>query len=54
MESMNEAQSFAEEWGGWWSSHDEYLPEQWQKEVADGNTRAGYWDWVIAQLELEQ
>jgi hypothetical protein len=32
---------------GTWGRHPApYGPEDWQKEVAEGDTRRGYWEWV--------
>jgi hypothetical protein len=33
-------------------SHEHYLREDWQMEVADGDTSLGYWDWVENNLDL--
>lgn len=34
-----------------WGSDPEYSVSLWAYEVEDGNTRLGYWDWVICQRE---
>ena len=51
----DEAIELASHYGynGCWNEHHQYLPADWEREVAEGNTRASYWDWVIAQLDLE-
>ncbi len=36
-----------------WSEYEEYPIEDWKNEVANGDTRNGYWEWVEAQIESE-
>lgn len=36
-----------------WTDHDLHSIEDWRQEVANGDTRRGYWSWVEAQLEQE-
>jgi len=36
-----------------WSEYTAYPVSDWQDEVREGNTRNGYWEWVIAQVEAE-
>ena len=35
-----------------WASDDGYTVEHWQYEVAEDDTRLGYWDWVQHQKEM--
>jgi len=35
-----------EQHGGTWGEHPDYPVSDWQYEVANGDTRLGYWDWV--------
>jgi len=35
---------------GYWAEHPDYSVDDWQYEVANGDTRQGYWWWVAAQL----
>jgi len=35
----------------WDNSVDDYPVQDWQLEVANGDTRQGYWEWVEARLE---
>jgi len=35
-----------------WDDHDDFPPEDWQYEVANGDTRLGYIDWVNHQIEM--
>ncbi len=37
--------------GDYWASHEKYPREDWQLEVANGDTQRGYWDWVIANFQ---
>ncbi len=41
-----EMQALTEKFGGIWSEHPDYPAADWQYEVANGDTRLGYWDWV--------
>ena len=34
-----------------WGEHPEYPMSEWRDEVANGDTRRGYWDWVASQIE---
>jgi hypothetical protein len=36
---------------GHWGHHPDKLIEDWRYEVANGDTRRGYWEWVAAQLD---
>jgi hypothetical protein len=29
-----------------WDDHPDYPVKDWQYEVANGDTRLGYWDWI--------
>jgi len=40
------------EHGGFWGHYPDHPVGDWQDEVAAGNTRLGYWEWVGVQLEL--
>lgn len=41
-----------ERYGGAWGCHPDYSVADWQYEVANGDTRAGYWEWVSGKLEV--
>lgn len=43
------ADEFREELGGHWGKHPDHPVEDWQYEVANGDTRLGYWEWVAAR-----
>lgn len=34
-----------------WDTHEHHPVADWQYEVENNNTRQGYWDWVINELE---
>lgn len=34
-----------------WGEHPEFSLEDWKHEVANDDTRLGYWDWVISEQE---
>ncbi|MBM4574819.1 hypothetical protein GS896_27565 [Rhodococcus hoagii] len=38
---------------GVWGAHPDHAPTDWQHEVASGDTRSGYWDWVAAKLDCD-
>ena len=46
-----EARKLADQHGGVWGNHPKYPPKDWTYEVDNGDTRAGYWDWVISMIE---
>lgn len=35
-----------------WNDDPDFPPSDWQSEVANGDTRMGYRDWVAGQREL--
>lgn len=35
-----------------WGSNPDYPVADWQYEVANDDTRAGYWDWVRGKIEI--
>ncbi len=35
---------------GYWGNHPQFPLADWKYEVACGDTRTGYWDWIAAQL----
>ncbi len=39
---------------GLWGSDEKYPVADWQFEVANDDTRLGYWDWVEHQREAEE
>ncbi len=43
-----------EEFGGLWGEHPDYPVDEWQAEVANDDTRKGYWEWVKAKVEGEE
>lgn len=43
----------AEQHGGAWGEHPEHPVSDWQYEVANGDCRRGYWDWVSARIEAQ-
>lgn len=34
---------------GYWSEHPDHAVSDWQYEVANGDTKQGYWDWATAR-----
>lgn len=50
----NDIEKLSEEHGGYWGAHPDYRPEDWQLEVANGDCRRGYWEWVEAQIANEE
>lgn len=48
------ASALMEAHGGAWSEHPHNPVRDWQYEAANGDTRLGYWDWVVAKLIADQ
>jgi len=46
-----EARRLADRYGGVWKDHPDFAVSEWQYEVRNGDTRAGYWDWVLGKIE---
>jgi hypothetical protein len=44
-------EQLAEQHGGYWGNHLDYPSEDWRLDVANGDTRRGYWEWVEARLQ---
>ena len=40
----------ADQHGGVWGEHPGHPVADWQYEIANGDTRSGYWDWVANRL----
>lgn len=38
--------------GGYWGTVPNYPVADWQYAVANGDTRHGYWEWVLAEQEM--
>lgn len=45
------AAELAEQHGGVWGEHPAHPVEDWRYQIANGDTRQGYWDWVAAEVE---
>lgn len=39
---------------GSWGSHPNHPVEDWQSEVADDETRLGYWDWLEQMITIDE
>jgi hypothetical protein len=37
-----------------WSQHSAFPREEWKREVIDGNTQLGYWEWVNHQIDMNE
>ncbi len=37
--------------GDAWGQHPDYPREDWQYDVSNGDTRLGYWEWVLHNVE---
>jgi hypothetical protein len=46
-----QAEALREQHDGFWGEHAEHSVSDWQAEVADDDTRLGYWEWVVCQIE---
>jgi hypothetical protein len=40
----------AEANGGHWGEHPEHTVSEWRWAVGNGDTRLGYWDWVLSLI----
>lgn len=38
----------------YWDGHPDFPSEDWQYEVANGDTREGYWTWVHYQVKAAE
>ena len=38
---------------GHWGEHPDYPYGDWRYEVANGDTRLGYWDWVASKMKVD-
>ena len=45
-----EAETLKDRWG-YWEEHPMYPSEDWKCEVASGDTRESYWEWVAGNIE---
>lgn len=36
--------------GGHWGSHPKFTVARWMDDVSAGNTRLGYWEWMLEEL----
>ena len=50
---MDNTKAYIDGFGGELGENPDYPVADWQDEVANGDTRKGYWDWVIAQVDLD-
>jgi len=48
-----QAERIANENGGVWGEHTEYTLDDWKYEVANDDTRLGYWEWVTVRIEAD-
>ncbi len=35
---------------GFWDDYPEFPSKDWAYEVSNGDTRLGYWDWVVIKM----
>jgi len=50
----NEAKILARKHGGHWGEHPEHSQYEWVIDVSENNTRLGYWDWVLDQIDANE
>lgn len=51
MNSLDMLEMIKEANGGHWGEHPEWTVAEWARSAAEGETRLGYWQWV---MDLEQ
>lgn len=50
----NEENKYVPEGLDYWQDEDEEFPTaDWEREVHEGDTRLGYWEWVFSRRESE-
>lgn len=40
--------------GGVWGEHPDHPVGSWMYQVANGDTRSGYWQWVESSIEVSE
>ena len=53
LDELNDRANVAECLYGYWGNHPEYMVTDWQYEVANGDTRLGYWHWCANHEMLD-
>ncbi len=38
----------------YWGEHPDYPLQDWRYDVADDNTRLGYWQWVVDRIRCNE
>ncbi|WP_165618480.1 hypothetical protein [Mycobacteroides chelonae] len=51
---MGSAAEIREAHGGVWGEHPKYPVADWRYQVANDDTRSGYWEWVATELEFAE
>ncbi len=54
MRRTKQEQAVIDKYGGNWGSHPKYPVKDWQYQVANNDTRLGYWDWVFDELSWRE
>lgn len=54
LQALEEPRKLAEANGGTWGEHHTHTPADWRMDVENRDTRSGYWDWVLAQIEATE
>jgi hypothetical protein len=52
-EAPNQSAKLSEQYGGHWSDHPDFPVRDWRFEVANGDTKLGYWDWCVSMIEAK-
>jgi hypothetical protein len=49
---IDRREKFIDAHGGYWTGeHPDYPTEDWHNKIAENESRLGYWDWVISEIE---
>lgn len=51
---LEPSQVLAARLGGNWAECEQYPVEDWRLQIENGDTRAGYWDWVVSSAESDE
>ena len=51
LQALEEPRNLEAVYGGTWGQHPTHTPDDWRLDVENNDTRSGYWEWVLSQIE---
>ncbi len=54
LKALDTSSGLESEHGGTWEEHEKFPPADWRMDVSNGDTRLGYWAWVVSQIEATE